>query len=508
MAAPPPYSSQRDYRRMQRDQARWYWRSFRRQSIAGPLLLIGAGVVALLVEMGKLSAASVWAWYLHWWPLLLIAIGLIYLLEWKFDRGIPPRNHPCGGVLPLLLLLLLVAYGINGVHNFHGFDNVQGWNSRGNNPGAFLLQLFGQQHDTIRTLWRPLPSDALIQIRNPNGNLAVSPSSDNQIHVRAQETVYTASDSEAQREFNILTPQIEVNGSSVTVTVPQRTGGHADLAIEIPSTATATIVSGRGDVSIADLSTPVNLTSGSGDVALDRIHGPVVARIGHGDLSARTIGGDLSISAGWVNDLSASGVSGQLRLNGNFFGDISLEHVDSEVHIRSSRVQMDAGHLPGTMALDGSDIRVENAVGPLNISTRSKDISCTGISGAVHIDNRNGEISLNAAEPGATTIENRNGAIHLVLPENAGFSLDATAKDGQIESEFNLPVTEAGRGHTVTGRVGNGATAIQLISDHGDIQISKAAATAVAAAAPAGKIGKNSHRLRAPQGAPPEIQTQ
>lgn len=186
MAAPPPYSS-RDYRRMQRDQARWYWRSFRRQSIAGPLLLIGIGVVALLVEMGKLSAASVWVWYLHWWPLLLIGIGLIYLLEWKFDQGIPPRNHPCGGVLPLLLLLLLVAYGIEGVHNFHGFDNPQGWNTRGNNPSAFLLQLFGQQHDTIRTLSQPLPSDALIQIRNPNGNLAVSPSSDNQIHVRAQE---------------------------------------------------------------------------------------------------------------------------------------------------------------------------------------------------------------------------------------------------------------------------------------------------------------------------------
>ena len=148
MAAPPPYSSQ-DYRRMQRDQARWYWRSFRRQSIAGPLLLIGIGVVALLVEMGKLSAASVWVWYLHWWPLLLIGIGLIYLLEWKFDQGIPPRNHPCGGVLPLLLLLLLVAYGIEGVHNFHGFDNPQGWNTRGNNPSAFFLPAFrpAARHD-------------------------------------------------------------------------------------------------------------------------------------------------------------------------------------------------------------------------------------------------------------------------------------------------------------------------------------------------------------------------
>ena len=250
-------------------------------------------------------------------------------------------------------------------------------------------------------------------------------------------------------------------------------------------------------------STPVNLTSGWGDVALDRIHGPVVARIGHGDLSVRTIGGDLSINAGWVKDLAISGISGQLRLNGNFFGDMSLENVASEVHIRSSRMQMDTGHLPGTMALDGSDIRVENAVGPLNISSRSKDISCTGISGAVHIDNRNGEIALNAAEPGATTIENRNGAIHLILPQ-CGFYLDATAKNGEIESEFNLPVTEAG--HQATGRVDSPPRPrSNWFPTTATFRSAKPRQTAVAAAGPAGKNGR---RLHAPQGAAPAIQTQ
>ncbi len=78
---PPPYS-QRDAVRAQR----YYQRSLRRPSMLGPVVLIVIGVLALLVETNTLSFVHVWDWYMQWWPLLLVAVGLLSLGEWYLDR--------------------------------------------------------------------------------------------------------------------------------------------------------------------------------------------------------------------------------------------------------------------------------------------------------------------------------------------------------------------------------------------------------------------------------------
>ena len=79
---PPPYS-QRDAARAQR----YYRRSLRRPSMLGPLVLIVVGVIALLVETNQLNAVHLWDWYIRWWPLLLIGVGLLSLGEWWLDRA-------------------------------------------------------------------------------------------------------------------------------------------------------------------------------------------------------------------------------------------------------------------------------------------------------------------------------------------------------------------------------------------------------------------------------------
>src|ERR1700691_4762874 len=86
---PPPYS-QRDAARAQR----YYRRSLRRPSLIGPVVLIVVGVIALLVETNKLSAFHLWDWYMRWWPLLLVGVGLLSLGEWWLDsrRAAPDRR--------------------------------------------------------------------------------------------------------------------------------------------------------------------------------------------------------------------------------------------------------------------------------------------------------------------------------------------------------------------------------------------------------------------------------
>ena len=96
--------AQRDMIRAQRDAYRAQYRAMRRGSIVGPLLIVAIGIVFLLVQTGHLRSYSLWAWYGRWWPLLLVCVGIVLLIEWAFDRSaaqregnIPYVRHRVGG---------------------------------------------------------------------------------------------------------------------------------------------------------------------------------------------------------------------------------------------------------------------------------------------------------------------------------------------------------------------------------------------------------------------------
>ncbi len=59
--------AQRDAFRAQREQVRYQMRNMGRGSILGPLLLIAAGVVFLLIQTGRIDHSRFWGWYGRWW---------------------------------------------------------------------------------------------------------------------------------------------------------------------------------------------------------------------------------------------------------------------------------------------------------------------------------------------------------------------------------------------------------------------------------------------------------
>ena len=497
-AQPPPYSPQ-DYRRAQQEQARaqrYYWRSLRRPSILAPVVLIAIGALALLVEMGKLTAPAVWDWYLHWWPLLLVALGLISLGEWWLDRSAPyaGRRH-YGGVLLLLFLLLLVAWGEHGFHR-GGFPTWDG--------NDFILHLSGNQHWSSYTTGRELPSGSLIQIHAPHGDVTVLPSGDNQIHVQEEASVYAPSDSAARSALDALRPQLDVNGTSVIMRTVGRADGRANLTIRVPADAVVSIISGNGEVLVEDLATPVDVTSGRGNVSFLRLKAEAHARMSHGDFSAQSVAKDVSIQ-GRVNSVMVSDVGGRVSLEAPIFGDLNLAHIASQVHLQTGRTDVTIASLPGELTYGSGNLQIDGAAGPLTIATHAEDIRCNAISGDVNIENRNGEIALGVSgQPGAIRLVNQNGAISLTLPSDAHFNLQAAARNGDVSSAFGLPVNSAGSGHTVSGQIGSGGAMIELTSAHGNIRIVQGEA----AAPSAGKMEKGARRLRAPQGSPAVVQTQ
>ncbi len=312
---PPP--SQRDAARAQR----YYQRSLRRPSMLGPVVLIAVGVIALLVETNTLNAFHLWDWYMRWWPLLLIGVGLLSLGEWWLDRDrahLVRRSH--GGLIALIVVLAIFSYmassASRGLHGMHVFRH-------GSDQDDFFSRILGQEHDDDRSLNQSIPVGAPVDIQVPHGDVTVTPSGDDQIHVQAHLVVYAANDRSARRNLEALAPRLVVNGNNVTLRAADANNGRAELTIEVPKGSIPNVTVTRGDVTLEGLTGPANVNADRGDVKADNVTGEVHVRMGKGDFTAHGIAGNVSLQ-GRLDDVSISDVQGRVALDGDFFGDTNL----------------------------------------------------------------------------------------------------------------------------------------------------------------------------------------
>ncbi len=459
--------------RMQRAAYRAQYRGFSRGSLVGPLLLMTVGIVALLITTHRLDAAYFWQWYGHWWPLILIGAGIILALEsMAFSRYTRIR---LGGSV-VLLGIILAFLGIAAAHK-----NVN-WTAVGDqlqldNNGIHLPQIFGSKHETTEQVLHALPDNATVVIQNPHGDITISSGNeapgDGQMHLSLDKSVYTGSDSEAVRRLQALEPLITSNGSVVTVHMPFNVNQNSDMNVTLPANVAVEIHAGHGDVTVNSRQAAVTVDAGHGDVQLTGITGTVHATMHEGDFSATNIQGDVNVS-GHMNDVALSQVTGAAALDGDFFGDVHLGKVQGPVHLHSSRTDIQLAKLGGNLSLDGDDLTVDNATGPVAVSTQSKQIALHGISGEVRVHNSNGDVDVKALNPiGAMNLENRNSSVEVTLPADAKFSVEATATDGEIHSDFNLTTQNGDNRSTASGSIGGGGPLIHITAEKGDITLHK-----------------------------------
>jgi DUF4097 and DUF4098 domain-containing protein YvlB len=502
-AAPPPYSPRdnrqqwKEWQRAQKDAARsrrFYWRYYHRPSIAGPVILLTVGIIALLMETGRLSAPRFWSWYGQWWPMLLIGIGLILLLEYFIDRNNPyAGRRSMGGFGFLILLLILGGWGTHAAHVWGPLSD-----QFSDNHDDFWTMM-GEEHDNDVQQDEAISPNAAVQIQNPRGDVTVTASADDKMHLRAHQIVHTSSDNDARKTFEAVTPKVINSGSSVVLSIEGRNNSRVDLTVELPSGASTTVNAGHGDITVEGLKSSSDVTASHGDVKFDNMGGNVHARMDHGDLSAHQITGDVTVD-GHAGDVTLSDVKGNVTLNGEFFGDTHLEQVGSAVRFHSSRTDLAIQKLQGDLTMDSSDLNVNQAVGPVRIITRSKDIDLSQLGGDAHIENNNGDVNITTVMPlGNLQVSNRTGNISVTVPENASFAVTASNSDGDLHTDFPLTMTNSDDRKSAQGQIGNGGPHLELTTGHGDLQLRKGGPVApVAPPAPPAPPAGAKH-LRAPK---------
>jgi DUF4097 and DUF4098 domain-containing protein YvlB len=465
------WRAQRDAWRAQRDVLRAQSRASRVPSVAGPLVLITIGIIALLMISGRIDAEQFWDWYGHWWPILLIGIGLVALAEWAIDlrRDNPPARR-FGGYVGLIVLLVFIGVGSAGWHHFWGPLRAQ----FGDDNNDFFNSLGEPQHDLDQAvLDTKLPANAQIEIQDPRGDVSISTGDDTSMAVRAHQVAYANSDSEAKKIFDSQQAHVTVSGNAVLVKVDANKSGRTNLAITVPRSASVNVTTGHGGLTVAGLSGNVDADVQHGDVEVTAINGHVHARLAnHGDMSAHDIQGDVTVE-GNGGDLTLSDIHGKVMLQGDYTGDTHLERVDQSVHFHSSRTDLEFARLPGDMSMDGDSLHATQVVGPVRvICSRSKDIEMSQIYGDTHIEDRDSRVELGMAGSYAVEVKNSKGDVEISVPPGAGFAVDAHTHNGDIVSDFPLSISGE-EDKSMTGNIGKGGPRMVLSTEHADLRIRK-----------------------------------
>src|SRR5207249_10940442 len=71
-------------------------------------------------------------------------------------------------------------------------------------------------------------------------------------------------------------------------------------------------------------------------------------------------------------------------------------------------------------------------------------------------------------------IDSKKGEIQLTLPANSSFQIEATSRNGEVESDFSAPglkLTKEGDTPSLTGSYGKGGPSIRLATAYGTIHV-------------------------------------
>ncbi len=448
----------------------------RRRSFSGPIVLIVLGIVFLLGNLHMLSWMRIGTLFAHYWPLLLILWGVMKLIEHQQAQrdGLPARGIGAGG---FFLIICIVVCGLIATQAQR--FNWSGVRENLNLDDEDLNNLFGESYSFDARLEQGIPPGAnSLRVSDDHGAVHVTVADDNKITVAVRKRIGAENQNDADKYNAQTNPTITATGGQLNLDAKtQSAGDHAvqsDLDISIPRKMALQIVSRRGDVTVTGRDGDVEISNQHGDVSVEDVTGNIKLTLDKSSAKVEQITGDVHIG-GRLNEVSVTDVKGGAVIEGEFQESVKLGQISKNVSFKSSRTDMEFSRIDGDLDLDSDDLHAERVTGPVHLTTRSKQIRLTDVSGDVRVQNDNGGIEVSMRSLGNVQIDSRNGDVQLSVPDKAGFHLDARTHDGEIQSDFSgLKIDNGDHEATASGTVGNGASHIVINNEHDGIEIRKA----------------------------------
>jgi hypothetical protein len=318
-----------------------------RRSLIGPLLLIAAGVVWLLVKAGTIPAANLWA-LTHIWPFLLIAAGLGIILRsyWKYTSMVLDVLIIGGTVLAILYAPQLGWANPSIISMINNSEPFIGPSERGSG--------------NVKTETRDVSDFHSIEISYP-ADVLVKQGSQESLQIEAEDNLLPGL-------------KTEVKNGVLDIFYKTTNGKHVNPT----KTVKITVV-------VKDL-TSVDFTS-AGELTIDNLKTNTldVSLSGAGNLKLNKIlVKALGVSLSGAGSMSASGTADNLNLSISGFGDFK----GADLHNRDARVEISGAGSATTWVDNNLDAQISGAGSISYYGSASVTKQVSGVGGVNHIGNK------------------------------------------------------------------------------------------------------------------------
>jgi hypothetical protein len=233
-----------------------------------------------------------------------------------------------------------------------------------------------------------------------------------------------------------------------------------------------------GDFDIHDVDGAVAIASDSASVRLENIGGEARLELRSSDIvRAVNLKGSLDLK-GRGGDIDLENIGGPVSINGYYSGMVQFHNLSKTLHFVGPQTEFFAEKIPGQVRMPLNDFTGSNLVGPVRLTTRSRDVQLSDFTNSLEMNVDRGDIELRpgAMPLGKMDVHTRiSGDITLALPPAAKFDLTASTGMGEVDNSFggSLRVEELGRGATMRGT--NGGPALSLRTERGRMTVRTAA---------------------------------
>jgi len=251
-----------------------------------------------------------------------------------------------------------------------------------------------------------------------------------------------------------------------------------DLSLRVPKATSSQVSSERGDIQVDDLNGTQTLSTQKGDVRATNVQGLVKIHKSGNSTEVRGVKGSVELD-GRGDDIEIADVSDTVTVHGEFSGAIQFRNVANTLRYDSLRTNMTAQKLSGSLNMEVGSMEVNGIDGPLEVTTRQKDITVNNFKHTLRITDSDGQITLQTSTLPTHDIqvESKNGAVELTLPQGSSFQIEAGSRHGEVECDFSGPglkVVKEGEIPSISGSFGKGGPMIRINTEYGAIRIQRA----------------------------------
>lgn len=159
------------------------------------------------------------------------------------------------------------------------------------------------------------------------------------------------------------------------------------------------------------------------------------------------------------------------------YASVGLKNIKGNLDATSNSDRLTLDNVGGYVKVkaEGSGIHADVIKGPVEIITNRKEVTVNNFENSCRITNEFGDVTLSTGSlgKGDLSVKNRNGNIDVFLPDNAAFQIDATARNGNVESDFTGLSSTQGPGDVgmLKGRLKTGGPKIVLETEYSNIRV-------------------------------------